>query len=207
MTTLSGLPATLPLELVAAFGRALAHKLRTPLSVITNDLSFLQTQLAPGECARSLERSREIAELLRRVCDGNDGVLKVEECALGELLPRSWKVSGVVSRVRVDSVKMIRAFALLDECLATLTRGQIDVGEIGSSSAPSLRLVLAVEDSTRARISSKEFQCFTSLMNECLGRDLIFPPLVDALLLAHKCGISIGIVDRKLNATITIPGL
>lgn len=54
--------AALPLELVLTLTRALSHKIRTPLSVISNDLNFFKTLIDPKECDRGLAKCRAIAQ-------------------------------------------------------------------------------------------------------------------------------------------------
>ncbi len=44
---------------------ALCHKIRTPLSVISNDLVFLETTLGPSEVERSKRKIEEIKNILR----------------------------------------------------------------------------------------------------------------------------------------------
>ena len=55
-----------PLILLSALLRALAHKIRTPLSVISNDLNFIKSTGFEVECARDLVKVKQISDLLRR---------------------------------------------------------------------------------------------------------------------------------------------
>lgn len=45
--------------------QGLAHQLRTPLSVISNDLSYFKTKLGDGDCVRSAAKVREISNILK----------------------------------------------------------------------------------------------------------------------------------------------
>lgn len=52
------------LQLFASFLHGFSHTIRTPLSVINNDLAYFETLVGAAECTRSQRRCREIAELL-----------------------------------------------------------------------------------------------------------------------------------------------
>lgn len=67
-------------HVLEGFARVLSHKLRTPLSVIQNDLSYLQSIVPEGECRRSLDKCRQIVDLLR-----DSTPSKITECPKSEV--------------------------------------------------------------------------------------------------------------------------
>jgi len=57
-------PSETSLTIMTEFIDALCHKIRTPLSVISNDLSFFETLLGSAEIDRSIRRVEEIKSIL-----------------------------------------------------------------------------------------------------------------------------------------------
>lgn len=56
-------------ELVLAiikYLRTLAHDIRTPLSIISNDLSYLSSLVGDSETKRPIDKCRQISELLNQ---------------------------------------------------------------------------------------------------------------------------------------------
>lgn len=53
------------LDLLSAFLRALSHKIRTPLSVISNDLTYFQTLVPNEDFSRAIGKVQDISEILR----------------------------------------------------------------------------------------------------------------------------------------------
>lgn len=72
-----------PLFLLRSFASALAHQVRTHLSIISNDLFFLQTLVQPGETARAIERCGQISELLKPAIDLAQAAGKAVPLSLG----------------------------------------------------------------------------------------------------------------------------
>ncbi len=191
------------LALLSAFVRAIAHKVRTPLSVITNDLSYLQTLVPPNECDRSLERSREIANLLRRLCEVGDAEVVLKPLLLGAVLPPN--LAGLSElTVLGDESKLRLAFEFMNEVLFALGRGAMDVAGSVTQASSIIELRHAM-DVARPEIDGQSFETFTSLVNLALERDSPFPPLLDALLLAHGCGMQLRISGVQLVLRLSFP--
>ncbi|NMC62950.1 MAG: hypothetical protein GYA55_07250 [SAR324 cluster bacterium] len=55
-------------HMLQGFMLVLNHKLRSPLSIIQNDLSFLETTLNNNECKRSLDKCSLISSILKEAC-------------------------------------------------------------------------------------------------------------------------------------------
>lgn len=73
-------------ELVTALLQALAHKIRTPLSVISNDLNYFATLIDPDECSRSKRRCHEIDQILRDVVTCSKAASQRPNCTASVLL-------------------------------------------------------------------------------------------------------------------------
>lgn len=51
------------LQLLLQFTKALSHRVRTPLSVVTNDLHYLESLVGAGECERAIRKCHDISSL------------------------------------------------------------------------------------------------------------------------------------------------
>src|SRR4051812_47237557 len=55
------------IQLLAAFSRALGHQLRTPLSVISNELAYLGSAHPGEDISRAVERCKSITGILQNI--------------------------------------------------------------------------------------------------------------------------------------------
>ncbi len=46
--------------------RKMGHEIKTPLSVIVNDLTYLKSILPEGECERAIRNAQEIKDIINR---------------------------------------------------------------------------------------------------------------------------------------------
>ncbi len=74
---------------VASLIEALCHKIRTPLSVISNDLVFYESTLGADEIQRSKRKVEEIKNILKECSEIVN--LKVDDLALGDI----FKIAGL----------------------------------------------------------------------------------------------------------------
>ncbi len=97
--------------------RGLAHDIRTPLSVISNDLQYFATQLPKGECDRSLRRCKEISEHLSAL----SAILVDPDmertgfpllALLHESLSECWALSSISPDVTVESEQQRLGYVL-----------------------------------------------------------------------------------------------
>ena len=56
---------TRALDLLLTLMQTLSHQVRTPLSVISNDLTFFQSIIEPSECERGILRCRQISDYFK----------------------------------------------------------------------------------------------------------------------------------------------
>jgi hypothetical protein len=75
-----------PFELVGTLAEALSHLIRTPLSVISNDLHYFAGRIPAEELERSNEKCRRIAESLSSVALLGRTPLEFRAIDLGSLL-------------------------------------------------------------------------------------------------------------------------
>ena len=111
--------------LLEGFARVLSHKLRGPLSVIQNDLTYLQSLVPQGECTRSLERCRQITNLLRENLpsaflsgSGIDDALRKLLAMVERLLPEN-----IEPEVSIGPTKIRIAFPINSTCPAAHVPG------------------------------------------------------------------------------------
>ena len=72
-------------ELLGATLRTLSHELRSPLSVVSNELQYLASRLPAEECARAQRRCQEVSDLLKQMCGMSSEPLckscvKIDDC-------------------------------------------------------------------------------------------------------------------------------
>lgn len=127
------------------FIRALNHRLRTPLSVISNDLYYLRTVAAGSEIERSMTRVQEMKSILNSVSLCGTRPLEFEEASFEELARGAADSSGTVVRmsssalVRVDRERIVLALTLVLEMLRPLSFGSLDIAG-AEDSAPTVNI-------------------------------------------------------------------
>jgi signal transduction histidine kinase len=88
----------------------LTHSLRTPLSVISNDLVFMATLVGDQECARAVSRCREIGARLSLLSDFAADPLDFRRVPLSSLLGQPAEES----TVRTDERRLRRTLEVLE---------------------------------------------------------------------------------------------
>jgi len=72
---------------INALVNCLSHKIRTPLSVISNELNVVKLSLETDDCDRAIERCRDISAILKNLSNPFSSTAKEEEFQLKEILP------------------------------------------------------------------------------------------------------------------------
>lgn len=179
--------------LLAAFSRALSHQMRTPLSVISNDLFYLQTLVAPEECQRSLERCKSISDILARSCELDTEPLQLASIPVSAVLPDNFCVAVSVScRIRGDRERLRRAFCMLSDLLCLGTDGRSST----SLAQKERIIVLTIETCLEGlelepKIEALKANCFTQLFNIQGRQDGFAPMFIDAILWEHGAHMDI----------------
>ncbi|MCB0333050.1 MAG: hypothetical protein KDD55_06090 [Bdellovibrionales bacterium] len=107
--------------------RGIAHDVRTPLSVISNDLQYFATQLPKGECDRSLRRCKEISEHLSALSSILLDPLERKKTSLLTLLNESlgdhWDTSAISSEIFLDTDRVRLGYVLQEIARVTGVQG------------------------------------------------------------------------------------
>ncbi len=110
-------------ELIGALLRSLAHTVRTPLSVVSNEIQYFSSLLPKGESDRALTRCRDIDQLLRRYAQISCEAPCFEEVSFAELRalcegaaspsPGEASADTQERKVRIDRARVVELFALV----------------------------------------------------------------------------------------------
>ena len=181
--------------LLSAFTRALAHKLRTPLSVLSNDLSYFKSKLGVEECEASERKCEEIAQILREITSVGGVQLDLKLLTVTELL-RALDIQGVCDtdnalRVSIDLERWKVCMGFIQSVLNELSGKQ-------TSCVPKLTTKLdftwdlEVPESPASDLDlPAELDSLTEFVNVYCASDSPFPPLVDAIVWGHAGRISV----------------
>jgi two-component sensor histidine kinase len=120
------------LDLCARLLRALAHRVRGDLSVITNDLAYIATLIDPAELERPRSRCAKIAQTLGAL-SALAGTERVESIDLATFaqrvgLKRAEGVSDRQAKFEVDTEAFSRSLTLLRELCGELS-GEVILSE------------------------------------------------------------------------------
>ncbi len=181
--------------LLANFVQSLAHRIRTPLSVISNDLTYLRSKFPEAAELNTLEKCKEIAELLgcysQSLSKTNDsGPFTLND--LKALLP-DWKIEFEADKLAVvpslQAHFLVSALKLMRSIPRDLNRhaeeSQASLS-VQSGTAGNYRLTVQIESPVfDGLVTSKTAgMSFTALFIDSLHADSPLIPLIDALLQA-----------------------
>jgi hypothetical protein len=111
--TEKGLSST---ELIGAFLHSLGHTLRTPLSVISNELYYLASLTPKGECDRAIRRCTELSETLKRVSVLSRADSPHEEVDLAQVLAELDQTHSLETfTIKTDPVRIRELCILIPE--------------------------------------------------------------------------------------------
>jgi len=186
----------LPFRMLACLCRALAHKIRTPLSVISNDLSYLQTIVPKEECQRGLESVRAIAHVLKSFSQLGPPQLSKITSDLHTL----WREVRVPQQIELElgpalsefsiscDVERLRfGFQLVLQMLVEFAPeepSRLKMSLRGDAAARTFRLNCPVALLPESALQHDP-TCFTDVFTRALNSDSPYPALLDVLLLAH----------------------
>lgn len=187
-------PAERAYERLFLLLRGLAHDIRTPLSVISNELSYLSSEERP---LRGLARCREIAELLRRLQAPRLAALEpleLEACLAQLELTAPPGCAGL--RLAADP-EMLRYCLSLIALLMPAARPELALD------AARTRITLRYTEplAPEAHRCARRAASFTDYFCRQCDLDRAAPPLIDAVLDVHRAEIEIE-AQTELSAAI-----
>lgn len=193
--------------LLASFANALAHKIRTPLAVITNELSFLASQ--GQDCARAIQRSKDIAQILKIVTSLGSATVRESQTNLAESISKVF--SSIKSEAAVntltDSMHLEATLRLIKMLLQDLSANEGASPEqlyTATFDASLLEATLQFECVLHDPISVEDdFDSLTELFSKNLHLDLIEPPLIDAGAAICKAKLKAKLIAGKFNLTVS----
>lgn len=166
--------------LIRALVRALGHQIRTPLSVISNELAVYQRLLPNEEVGKLIERCRGISALLQRALVPAPTVGSRSDIVIG--LQRAGALLNDTTPIELSCGEEERDW--LCRAMRTLFASSGEDWKVNLSSGPlSARLACALGHPAARKMQHPEvFRSCAELFNGALDLDLLEPPLVDALL-------------------------
>lgn len=185
---------------LSALCRALTHKLRTPLSTISNELYYLQSLLPPDQCTRAHERVRVIADIVSFSDQFTRHPLVAEPCTLDELVHEAFGIAPA------SGATVVAPRALLNLALRAL-RESLELAcepkfEVSLSNTPCLTLRAIPQPRVHSLLAGQTFTSLTSLLSDSLDIDSLYPPFIDAALWASGAEIEIS-VTATFSLTVT----
>ena len=173
--------------IINALVRALSHKIRTPLSVITNELAVLESQLNPGETALAQKQCGDISDLLKEagLNKGSEKEIDLEEVLKG-FFPELTFNAGF-NTLYVDEDSLDQLFLSLSELLGKET--QVDVKSEEGFYA------LSFTGPSSDHEHQGEYHLLSEYYSEKCGRDTLAAPIADAILLSISRKLSIEVSD------------
>ena len=191
--------------LLSCLSQSVAHELRTGLSVLNNELTYLKSKLDDDETERALERCRRMSDYLRRLTSLGGPRLELSVVALPELLalyPYAARNRGdyINANVSVDTKRWEIVNKNIDELFhEAVTNFEFEVHN------NSVQLDFTFQDLEIAALNNVSPLSLTEFFNILGDRDNIFAPLADTIIWAHGARMRISSAERGTLLTIILP--
>ena len=172
---------------INALVRALSHKIRTPLSVITNELSVLESQLNPGEAALAQKQCGDISDLLKEagLNKGPEKEINLEEVLNGFFKEVNFNAD--LNTLYIDEDSLNQLFMSLSELLGKEAQVEVNMENgfyILSFTGPQSDLE-----------HHGKYHLLSEYYSEKCGRDTLAAPIADAILLSISRKLFIEVSD------------
>lgn len=178
--------------LLKTFSRGLSHKIRTSLSVISNELSYLD--LGTQE-VMSLRKCSDIVKILSQIQLPNDDDL--QKYLLNDFLNK-------ISCETINSNKNVCLSPRLTSFAFALINSLITEHDLTISTDENELLFIFTTPLTNST-TEQEYKSFTSFFCEQLGWTEYTPVLIDTALFYQNFNISILNKTNHLTITLRIP--
>jgi len=199
------------LQVCARVLRALAHRIRGDLSVITNDLAYIATVIDPAEVERARSRCSRISTTLAHI--GALGGLEARSTE-GYLMPLSevvaffgvrgaggeWHERFATYKVGVTGALLNRLRPLLVGLIGDWEAFLCDQGQLLTDS------ISVLIRSSRSLDFSQSYRSLGSFAAERLGESSVVEAgLIDLILRDLRWSIAIESADRQVTLRLKIP--
>ncbi|MCB0309662.1 MAG: hypothetical protein KDD42_00420 [Bdellovibrionales bacterium] len=191
------------LSLISVLLNSLAHRLRTPLSVITNELSYLSNIEPQHDLSASQGKCRELAETLKEICSLSEAELHRRELTLEEMVSRIEKVArarGLTAEVKISGEDLQSGVTLDPDRFQALLERLIAVMERPAGAAA--KMILARKEQQfklklefPGKLPNQDQACLITLTEYLLvagGADLFWGPIVDSIIAAEQGKITVN---------------
>ena len=187
---------------------ALIHKLRTPLSTISNELTVLRNEVGAEQIERAERATANITDLLKTISEVTKISIKGEDATVlefKEALSKSFKVShegnikGLVFNkaiahalnlglVQLSSDLNFNNFSVFLQCLK-----------------PEIFTIIVEARTNFQNKDSISGKSLTELFNIKLGIDTVWAQIIDCFSLAQRASVIASLVGDNLRLEFTIP--
>lgn len=196
------------LLLVYALVRSLSHKLRTPLSVISNNFSYLTSLTDDSACNQGLSKCQEISDILKSSILDSPNLQFQETDLVALFLNINSTLASPIPKQRLlcDPSKIRTALAIITQLIGCNTNPNSAASRVEVVTLPNcLKINLTSNTQTLLSASSPQsFESLTEFFCLTLDRDSPSAPIADAILWAHKYSIKV-VQDVELRVEISIP--
>lgn len=197
------------LLLVSTLARALSHRLRTPLSVISNDLAYLKRFMPPDEEFYSPEKCREISAILKNLSTIGDADLKSTPTSYQQIenqLLEHYKITAPSSAASIncDLQRVILALKMLADLINNdpNTQSKAQLSLLKSDTESYIKILSSFKLSSTPQPDS--YNSFSLFFNTNTNSDSILPAMIDTIIWAHGWESKIRYSDGVLMADICI---
>lgn len=195
-------PNNLPLALLAAYGRSLLHALRTPLAVISNELSYLKSVADSESGALAAAKCEQIRDLLKNFTPVQAVQGSSNSCLLTEVARVDGQLGASVL-IASDPALLRQAFDLWERLRARLASDhRARTGDASGRQGWEVRpaesaggmVELTADVPIKCSGAAGLFRSFTELFAEHLQLDFVEAPLLDALFFSQGASVSLEVL-------------
>jgi len=191
--------------LISALMRSLSHKIRTPLSVISNELQYFQANSQDEGYGRALKCCSQISDILSEVCRVGVGELKIQNFNLQELVSASFGCALEVDSdsyiILGDSNRLSVAFELLKDELNSILESEID--RIKLKHVDNIIILsLFLESKSLAAEQLRSFYTLTEFFESLFSYNACNIPLIDLIFMVHGVKTMISMDSTMLEIVL-----
>lgn len=195
--------------------RALSHKIRTPLSVIQNELTYIKTKMPEDECQRAIDACGRIKDILSKASKkitykANFKELSVSDFSQLLTVRPEVKLEVATLNPNASLILDVNLFECAWECLLEFLQSRqkdnsyaVKIEPIGQGLEFNLR------SSFKAYVSEKPQPAdgYTSLCEFsylCLDNDSVLLPIADTIISEHGWKTSVRLTGSNLEIKFSI---